>query len=399
MIVAGGVYREICHFPDWKQYWGSGLRAAVAAKSFTEDVTLHTYLPDCINKQIKGQGASFGVKVKSYSSPEVIEFKYYHPLADPRISPSRHKIVTSSPITVKSENVLVFGFMEGEAKVEAQKAVFDPQSPDSPSLFSDSGSKAESLAIVINSTECRALTKEQDIHQGIKTLAAAEGAVVVVVKNGPFGCLVWHDGTTTHLPAFRTDSVFSIGSGDVFAGAFAAQWMELNRHPVDAARIASKSAASYCSNRTLPIPKEIDSSAKLQPLELSEPKDKRQIYLASPFFDIGQLWMVEESLDALAGGSLNVFSPYHEVGVGPAKEIYEKDIKALEESRIVFAILEGMDPGTVFEIGYAVARNIPVVVYLKNRAGLELKMLEGSGCQIFDDFASAVYHTVWLALK
>ena len=48
--------------------------------------------------------------------------------------------------------------------------------------------------------------------------------------------------------------------------------------------------------------------------------------------------------------NFNVFSPIHDVGIGKSKEIAQKDLKGLDESDSVFAILNGYDPGTVFEI-------------------------------------------------
>ena len=56
-----------------------------------------------------------------------------------------------------------------------------------------------------------------------------------------------------------------------------------------------------------------------------------------------------------------------------------------------------MDPGTVFEIGYARAKGKPVVVYCETPSGETHKMLEGTDCLIVADYVSAVYRTVWTA--
>jgi len=61
----------------------------------------------------------------------------------------------------------------------------------------------------------------------------------------------------------------------------------------------------------------------------------------------------------------------------------------------VFAILNGLDTGTVFEVGYAVRKGIPVVALAQNVKDEDLKMLTGTGCTVLDDFASALYQAVW----
>ena len=43
LAIAGGTYREHCTEGDWKQLFGSGLRAAAALQSTGEDVHLFTY--------------------------------------------------------------------------------------------------------------------------------------------------------------------------------------------------------------------------------------------------------------------------------------------------------------------------------------------------------------------
>jgi nucleoside 2-deoxyribosyltransferase len=61
----------------------------------------------------------------------------------------------------------------------------------------------------------------------------------------------------------------------------------------------------------------------------------------------------------------------------------------------VLAILNGADVGTVFEVGYAVCRGLPVVVLAQNMRAEDLKMVDGSGCTIVEDLVSAIYHVVW----
>ena len=63
----------------------------------------------------------------------------------------------------------------------------------------------------------------------------------------------------------------------------------------------------------------------------------------------------------------------------------------------MFALLDGMDSGTLFEVGWAQARIPPKPVYALAQSASEedLKMIAGSGCRVFDDLATALHHAAW----
>ena len=105
--------------------------------------------------------------------------------------------------------------------------------------------------------------------------------------------------------------------------------------------------------------------------------------------------MIDEARAALFDVGLEVFSPVHDVGFGDPDKVAAADLSALERCDAVFAVVEGLDSGTLFEAGYARARGIPVVAYVENEKQGDLLMLQGSGCRIFTDFVSAIYHTAW----
>jgi nucleoside 2-deoxyribosyltransferase len=83
------------------------------------------------------------------------------------------------------------------------------------------------------------------------------------------------------------------------------------------------------------------------------------------------------------------------VGHGVANEVVPKDISALEKSSIVFAILDGLDSGTLFEIGYAVKKGLPVIGYVENESSESVKMLEGTNCLLERDLTTAIYKCFW----
>jgi nucleoside 2-deoxyribosyltransferase len=119
------------------------------------------------------------------------------------------------------------------------------------------------------------------------------------------------------------------------------------------------------------------------------------IYLAGPFFTTAQQWLVDEARYALSELGAKVFSPIHEIGEGPPSEVGPADIFALEHCHLVFALVDGIDAGTLFEIGYARARDIPVVCLAESVDAKSLTMLLGSGCEVFNDFATSIYAACW----
>lgn len=206
----------------------------------------------------------------------------------------------------------------------------------------------------------------------------------------------------THVPAYRTDSVWKIGSGDQFAANFAAAWLSQNRSAHDAADIASRATAYYCQHKgSFPNRRALDdfNPASIQIGSCWKSRKYPCVYLAGPFFNLSQLWLVEQARTALLSMGVSVFSPFHDVGPGSAQDVVEKDLEGIKAAHVVLALADGMDSGTVYEIGYARALNIPVVVYSESETIENLKMMEGSGCVLVKDFVSAIYHAVWEAVR
>lgn len=187
--------------------------------------------------------------------------------------------------------------------------------------------------------------------------------------------------------------MFKIGSGDVFSAAFAAHWGERGLDPAVAADLASRSAAQFVDGHVLPIPSVIETA--MEPVMGSH---GGRIYVAGPFFDLPQRWMIEQAAEALTSFGVEIFSPLHEVGTGlPDQAIAEADLAGLRTCTKVWAVLDGADPGTVFEVGYARALGIPVVALAERLESTNLTMMRGSGCEVVQDFATSIYHLIWAA--
>ncbi len=311
-------------------------------------------------------------------------------MSTPNLFPSMNRIIKHQEISVSADSVLRFGMMEGTACVSAQRCVYDPQSAFDPEPFSANGSYAEHLAVVANRTEVLDLGCAEDPIDGAKRLIRT-GAEVVVLKCGVEGCYVVTASDTVHVPPSRSEFVWSVGSGDIFAAMFAARWGVHGDSAVDAARLASAAVAVYANTRGLPM----STVAELQRDTVPVRSVGGRAYLAGPFFTVSQRWLVDEVRHGLRNVGMDVFSPAHDIGPGPAAEVAPADIEALAKCDVVFAILDGLDSGTLFEVGYARALGKPVYAFSQTVSTEDLKMIEGSDCRVYDDLVTAIHHLAW----
>ncbi|WP_347928325.1 PfkB family carbohydrate kinase [Pseudomonas helvetica] len=400
IAIAGGVYRERCLRPSWEESYGSAGRAATALSRFGAEVELHSFLDSESLFIMNNRAALEGFKLVPTQTTQSVAFDYIHGLSTPQISYQSADFGTA--LHIQTSRVLRFGMIEGTAVIDAEYAVYDPQSAENPELFTTNGSKAKHLALVLNRNEAQRLCGcERPPAELAELLAQKEGAEVVIIKMGPLGALVYERGEITSIPAYGTKRVWKIGSGDTFAAHFAYAWLEQGQKAREAAAIASRATAFYCETQGYPTPKLL---AKYTPEPLQASDRYRngytpQVYLAGPFFTLAQLWIIREAQNDLQAMGLRVFSPYHDVGLGSAEDVVELDLKAIQDCDLLFAIGDGLDSGTVYEIGYARALSKPVVLYSENESAQDKKMMEGSDCRICDDYVTSIYQTVWEAIK
>ncbi len=403
--IAGGAYYEYCISPEWKYLYGSGLRAAAAISALCNKISLYAYVDEASSDQVCSLADAFGITVIPQTSTKTIRFNYFHGLSVPVITPSLHAITKQKPLVVNDNVVLRFGMLEGEAVVHGDKVVYDPQAAEQIAPFHYNGSTAKQLAIVANMRECRMLTGKDDFLEIIKDLFSNHACDVAVIKRGSLGTCVVTKANSDHIetiPAFKTDRVWPIGSGDIFSAIFSFYWGVQNCDPVSAAKSASLATATYCSNQVLPIPEDFMSNfSKLTPIapKVKIETDKKLIYLAGPFFNLSQRWLVEEARNSLMHQGMKVFSPLHDVGRGTGRDVAPADLNGLDESAVVLALVDGLDPGTIFEIGYARAKNIPVICFVQTEKEEDLKMMVGSECKMVNDFTTAIYQTAWTFLE
>lgn len=413
-LVYGGCYRETCITPHHDQLMGSGLRACLVLSNIDGSIrhTWHAWLSNEDHLIVRGALAGSHrvelVEIRpDHKASRTPGFHYLNPLAPPTLDFHRNDSKLSAP-DIQAESALVFGTLENRPCITADTVVYDPQSPDTPDQYFDNGSTASRCALVLNHKEAAKLACEKDLYAATKLLQSYllkgknPAYEVVVVKMAHAGCWVCTRDEITPIPAYATHSVFSIGSGDVFSAAFYSKWALEDTDAADAANFASRVTANYCESGVISLEVASTGNSFLKPpLPTVNPDAeayKKRIYLAAPFFNQGQIVLVEHLRDVLTTPWTDVFSPLHEVGYGGPNEVYKPDIKGLEESDLIFAVLSGLDTGTIFEIGYATKIPKPVYCLAEAVAENELTMILGSGAVVETDITTAVYKALWATL-
>ncbi|WP_135662121.1 PfkB family carbohydrate kinase [Halorhabdus rudnickae] len=404
MIIAGGTYHEVCQFPPDTAFFGSGLRAAAATESLISSRNqLHTCISSADKETLETFAATFNFDTHITEIPVTVSFDYLHNHSNPVISTSGATNYNRKLSGISGDAILRFGLLEGTAIVSGERVVYDPQSAN-PVPFGENGSTADELALVLNRNEAAQLAGEDRLESILTELmAGTTDADVVVLKRGAKGAIIRTSNMTSRIPVFQTESVWGIGSGDVFSAIFAAEWAENGETAVDAALTASKATAYYCRHRRLPISREHIQSLpnSTSSTFISPDATPPTIYLAGPFFDIGERFVVEEVKNILEGESADVISPIHDIGraadYDSPEEVAQQDLDAIEQSDLVFALLDHLDSGTHFELGYARKEGTPVIGYADNLETSRETMILGSGCEVYGDLSSAIFNAIWRA--
>ena len=196
------------------------------------------------------------------------------------------------------------------------------------------------------------------------------------------------------IPAQLAATVNSVGVGDVLDAVYLTS---LRSSPLEAAWRASMAASAYAQTTEPDIFRTyVLRDAKLDISELQElggtslPWDSRrayQIYLAAPDFKDTNRGAIERAVSALSYHNFAVRRPVVENGELPRDsdsltlaETYRKDVELLRDCHLVFAVPTGRDPGTLVEIGLAIAQGIPVVVYDPDAECANTMVIAGSNC-------------------
>lgn len=396
ITIVGGTYNEVCLEPPFRETLGSGLRACKVMLSLEPDLHLnyHTFLQKELSSYLHSFIDVYNNFKPSYTQiDQNILFYYDYPLSYPHIFPRMDTInVNDNFLDVKGENILVYGFIEGNSKVDGNMVVYDPQSPN-PKSFHEYGSSAKKLTIVLNWNEAKALSKFDSHKDIVSYFFDKEKADVLILKRGAKGADIYNrNGNEINVPVYKTDSVWSIGSGDVFVAIYSYYWFK-GIDEFEAAKKASYATAEYCNSRSYEF-ENFENNIDIKPLVINK-EPSGQVYIAGPFFTFAQRWLIDRIRRDLKEMGLVVFSPLHDVGYGDQNEVALKDVQAIDKSKLIFAVLDGLDSGTIFETGYAASKGIPIIGFVQNESSDSLTMLNYADCELVNDLTTAIYKAYW----
>lgn len=115
--------------------------------------------------------------------------------------------------------------------------------------------------------------------------------------------------------------------------------------------------------------------------------EKTRFYIAGPFFNDEQLSSLEMIETLLDKHGFSMFRPRIDAGkldVHPTKEnmkkVFMTDIKAIDHCTYVLADITYRDTGTSFEIGYAFAHHIPVILFCNEEKGSKMNLMLAASC-------------------
>jgi nucleoside 2-deoxyribosyltransferase/sugar/nucleoside kinase (ribokinase family) len=179
-------------------------------------------------------------------------------------------------------------------------------------------------------------------------------------------------------PAQLRPIVHSVGVGDSFNVAFAV--LRNVYEEKQALAYASCIAAEYASTTYIDDFKDATRAwLKVPPAEVVkmkgvalgwEERSSYPIYIAAPDFDYVNRYPIDQLVDSLRYHNFSPRLPIRENGQADRStskhdrtKLYQSDLALLEKCSILVAVLIYDDPGTFIEIGIALERRIPIIVY------------------------------------
>jgi sugar/nucleoside kinase (ribokinase family) len=124
--------------------------------------------------------------------------------------------------------------------------------------------------VIINEGEARMMAKTPNLVKAAREIAAI-GPKTVIIKQGEYGSLLFHDGEIFSAPAYPLEEVFDpTGAGDTFAGGFMGHLSRLNPAELNAttlrqAIVMGSVMASFTVEKF-----SVDRLADLSPKEIAD---------------------------------------------------------------------------------------------------------------------------------
>lgn len=377
---------------------GAGFYAAIAAARQSAEVNFLTvYGPEIDKYSIAiwnelGLDFSNALEKDNYSLPKYLVKGFQAYEKKQSIAMTDIKLGLEYPVSLDPDasGLLVFPIDHSLPRnlciqaFEKNIPVFiDPKTNDK-SISAAKGLLKYITVLLVNEEEAFKITETNDLTQAINALLNC-GSEYTVLKRGHLGSILISKEGITHYPAYKSKVMCTLGSGDVFAGALTTTFLR-TKDIHYSMRIATCVAANFIESfevESIVTRAGVEEDILYRELRTSHTSDKF-IYLAGPFFNEQQILWLELVCNSLENASFKVISPSRENGIitmntsfEERKEIFEKDINLLEKANIVVALLDNDDPGTIFEIGYAFQKNIPIFALKTSQSQLNNMILFG----------------------
>lgn len=254
--------------------------------------------------------------------------------------------------------------------------------------------KGNLAAIITSTSSPMFLQKASEDVSGLLNDLHALSPHAILLKENRGGSRVFDlrtDGVD-EVPALLGETVNSVGVGDVYSAVFVSM---LGGAVSDAGWRAARAATCYAQT-TYPddFKRDVQRSLALSVDQMRSlggtvlPWHARpafQIYFAAPDFSYVDRTDLEEALRALAYHNFRVRRPVQENGeLNPQSSMHEMrgaylgDLGLLEECDLVFALPLERDPGTLVEIGLALALKKPVITYDPLKENANTMVVAGS---------------------
>ncbi len=140
-------------------------------------------------------------------------------------------------------------------------------------------------ALIINDSEVRLLSKEQNIMIGARKIQEM-GPRILIVKRGEYGALLIHGNSFFNCPAFPVEQLFDpTGAGDTFAGGFVgylARTGVVDNENLRRAVVYATALASFCV--------EAFSADRLKELTTLEIQNRTEEIYHMTRFELENIW-------------------------------------------------------------------------------------------------------------
>lgn len=114
---------------------------------------------------------------------------------------------------------------------------------------------------------------------------------------------------------------------------------------------------------------------------------QKTVYLAAPWFSHAQKERHDAVLKILDQKFTDVRSPFRIFVCPPdappevRSKTFEGNLKEIRDADLVVAITDDKDPGTLWEMGYAFARGVPVVAVAMTLGDRPFNLMLAEGCK------------------